>query len=161
LFEKHTLANLIFIFKHRCEFVVRFVDIGGIVDRYCLTFHFIVKYNVINWWIKNIVQPIIFMYIIFLLNERFLEFIYIVQLTYKWLHFKSQTSWEIDMTLMCYSCVLFWIRVMVFNATFNDISVISWRSVLLAEKTGVHGENHRLVWLQVYTNKKSLKIPKG
>jgi len=30
---------------------------------------------------------------------------------------------------------------MVFNATFNNISVISWRSVLLVEKTGV---NHRL-----------------
>ena len=33
--------------------------------------------------------------------------------------------------------------VMVFNATFNNISVISWRSILLEEKTGVPGENHR------------------
>jgi len=32
---------------------------------------------------------------------------------------------------------------MVFNATFNNISVISWRSVLLVEKTGVPGENYR------------------
>ena len=32
---------------------------------------------------------------------------------------------------------------MVFNATYNNISVISWRSVLLVEETGVHGENHR------------------
>jgi hypothetical protein len=31
------------------------------------------------------------------------------------------------------------VRVMVFNATFNNISVISWRSVLLVEETG---ENH-------------------
>jgi hypothetical protein len=31
---------------------------------------------------------------------------------------------------------------MVFNATFNNISVISWRSVLLVEETGVSGENH-------------------
>jgi len=30
---------------------------------------------------------------------------------------------------------------MVFNATFNNISVISWRSVLLVEETGVPGEN--------------------
>jgi hypothetical protein len=30
---------------------------------------------------------------------------------------------------------------MVFNATFNTISTISWRSVLLVEETGVHGEN--------------------
>jgi len=31
----------------------------------------------------------------------------------------------------------------VLNATFNNISVISWRSILLVEETGVHGENHR------------------
>jgi hypothetical protein len=29
---------------------------------------------------------------------------------------------------------------MVFNVTFNNISVISWRSVLLVEETGVPGE---------------------
>ena len=29
---------------------------------------------------------------------------------------------------------------MKFNATFNDISVISWRSVLLVEEIGVFGE---------------------
>jgi hypothetical protein len=32
---------------------------------------------------------------------------------------------------------------MVFNAIFNNISVISWRSVLLVEVTRVPGENHR------------------
>ena len=31
---------------------------------------------------------------------------------------------------------------MVFKATFNNISVISWMSVLLVEETGVPGENH-------------------
>jgi len=30
---------------------------------------------------------------------------------------------------------------MVFNATFNNISVISWRSVLLVEETRVPEEN--------------------
>jgi hypothetical protein len=34
---------------------------------------------------------------------------------------------------------------MVFNATFNNISAISWRSVLLVEETRVPGENHRPV----------------
>ena len=34
---------------------------------------------------------------------------------------------------------------MVFNATFNTISVILWRSVLLVEETGVSRENHRPV----------------
>jgi hypothetical protein len=32
------------------------------------------------------------------------------------------------------------VRVMVFNATFNNISVISWSSVLLAEETGISGK---------------------
>ena len=31
---------------------------------------------------------------------------------------------------------------MVFNATFNNISVISWRSVLLMEETGVPVKSH-------------------
>jgi len=35
------------------------------------------------------------------------------------------------------------IRIIVFNATFNNISVISWKSVLLVEEIGVPGENHR------------------
>ena len=34
---------------------------------------------------------------------------------------------------------------MVFNATFNNITHISWWSVLLVEETGVPGENHRPV----------------
>ena len=34
---------------------------------------------------------------------------------------------------------------MVFNATFNNISAISWLSVLLVEETGVPGENHQPV----------------
>ena len=34
---------------------------------------------------------------------------------------------------------------MVFNATFNNISVVSWSSVLLVGETGVPRENHRPV----------------
>ena len=36
-------------------------------------------------------------------------------------------------------------RFMVFNATFNNISVILWRSILLVEENRVPGENHRPV----------------
>ena len=36
-----------------------------------------------------------------------------------------------------------WVRVMIFKATFNNISVISWQSDLLEEETGVPQENHR------------------
>ena len=35
------------------------------------------------------------------------------------------------------------VRVTVFDSTFNNISVISWWSVLLVEETGVPGEKHR------------------
>jgi hypothetical protein len=35
------------------------------------------------------------------------------------------------------------VRVMMFNDTFNNISVISWQSVLLVEVTRVHGENYQ------------------
>jgi hypothetical protein len=35
----------------------------------------------------------------------------------------------------------FWF--MVLNDTFNNISVIAWRSALLVEEIGVSGENHR------------------
>ena len=44
----------------------------------------------------------------------------------------------------------FRVRVLVFSATFNNISGISWRSVLLLEQTEVSGENNRPVashWL--------------
>jgi hypothetical protein len=38
---------------------------------------------------------------------------------------------------------IFRLWVIVFNATFNNISVVSRRSALLVEETGVPGENHR------------------
>ena len=38
---------------------------------------------------------------------------------------------------------------MVFNTTFNNISVISWQLVLLAEETEGPGENHFCDYLAV------------
>jgi hypothetical protein len=35
------------------------------------------------------------------------------------------------------------VRIRVLNATFNNISVISWQSDLLVDETRVPGENHR------------------
>ena len=35
------------------------------------------------------------------------------------------------------------IRLLVSNATFSNISAISWRPVLVVEEAGVPGENHR------------------
>jgi len=40
----------------------------------------------------------------------------------------------------------------VFNATFNNISVISWRSVLLVEETGVPGSRKPMTCRKSLTN---------
>ena len=42
-------------------------------------------------------------------------------------------------------------RDMMFNATFNNISVVSWQSVLLVKETGVPRENHRSAACQRHT----------
>jgi len=44
-----------------------------------------------------------------------------------------------------HTVILFWVTVMVLNATFSNIWVISWQSVLLMEETRVLWENHRPV----------------
>ena len=49
------------------------------------------------------------------------------------------------MYVCMYVCMYVWVSVMVINATFNNISVILWRSVLVVEETGVTGENQRPV----------------
>ena len=51
---------------------------------------------------------------------------------------KHDLPWYILMSFML-------VCLMVFNATFDNISVISWQSVLLVEETGGPGENLRLV----------------
>ena len=54
--------------------------------------------------------------------------------------YSSQVGWS-----LLRHCITVMFGFMVFNATFNNISVISWWSVLLVEKTGVPGENYRSV----------------
>jgi hypothetical protein len=54
---------------------------------------------------------------------------------------------NIFVVVLCYGTVIVSVDkivgwFMVFNATFNNISIISWLSVLLVEETGVPGENH-------------------
>ena len=51
-------------------------------------------------------------------------------------HLKISSPLKLGGTIVCF---------MVFNATLNNISVISWRSVLLMEETGGNRENHRPV----------------
>jgi hypothetical protein len=64
------------------------------------------------------------------MKSKWFKIIWIVWISYH-LHFNSK--W--------YNIGLDWF--MLFNVTFNNILVISWRSVLLVEETGVPGENHR------------------
>ena len=60
-------------------------------------------------------------------------------------HFHIASIWKKRNPSLEYIYILWkiveWVRVLVFNATFNNISVIS--SVLLVEETGVPEENHK------------------
>ena len=52
----------------------------------------------------------------------------------------------LDLFFFCVALHRLWLGLfMVFSATLNNISVVSWRSVLLVEETGVPGENNRPV----------------
>jgi hypothetical protein len=70
--------------------------------------------------------------------------------------------WKMSSSFLCIYLLFIWMTIkqlpslgtlglhrqvwfMVFNATFNTISIISWRSVLLVEETGVPSENQRPV----------------
>jgi hypothetical protein len=70
-----------------------------------------------------------------------------IQLTIITLVCMSQTMIRIsiDTCIGLASIQCLYVRLVVFNATFNNMSVISWRSVLLVEEAGVPGENHRPV----------------
>ena len=59
--------------------------------------------------------------------------------------FKEESSFTLNGRCQYYNApyTYIWIRMMEFNATFKNILVISWRSVLLVEKTGLSRENHR------------------
>ena len=54
------------------------------------------------------------------------------------------------------------VRVMVFNATFNNISVISWRLVLLVEEIGIAWRKpptcRKSLYHILYKNKKPAKL---
>ena len=61
------------------------------------------------------------------------------------LRFIHLPTTEILYNFLFSGMIWFGLWFMVFNATFNNISVIPWRSVLLVEETGVPGENHQPV----------------
>jgi hypothetical protein len=57
----------------------------------------------------------------------------------------SENTYKYQIVIIYYVLIpnVMELRVILFNATFTNISVTSWRSVVLVEKTGVPRENHR------------------
>ena len=58
---------------------------------------------------------------------------------------KAQFKYDVITRFVSVRCVKSFgvrVRVVVLNATFNNMSVISWRSALLEEITGIPGEHH-------------------
>ena len=60
-------------------------------------------------------------------------------------HLSSKTTFSLYQRLIQVLLICIYLQgVMVFNTTFNNISVISWWLVLLlVEETGIQGENHQ------------------
>jgi len=63
--------------------------------------------------------------------------LFIIKYQEEWRPCQSVPSYTVSSTLIGAMAT-----VLVHNTTFNNISVISWRSVLLVEETRVPGENH-------------------
>jgi hypothetical protein len=82
------------------------------------------------------------------------KFEFIIMLSYiHWLQYHKQLNlyilyWSLNKNLKSVRMVDWFV---VFNATFNNISVISWWSDLLVEETRAPGENHRPVASQWQT----------
>jgi hypothetical protein len=70
-----------------------------------------------------------------------------LDITIQWCKIKKNwTMGQLEVTeayTFKYSKLCIWFVVIVFNATLNNISAISWRPVLVVEEAGVPGENHR------------------
>ena len=60
-----------------------------------------------------------------------------------WLQKFTKTKAEIEVKAIWALYNIFLIFFWCFNATFNNISAISWRPVVVVEEAGVPGENHR------------------
>ena len=70
------------------------------------------------------------LFMLFLLSPYFFCLLYLFIL---FIYFISSVGW---LVLWC------------FNATFNNISVKSWLSVLLVKETGGQGENHLISYVR-------------
>ena len=94
------------------------------------------------WWVQNILK----VFLIIRLYKRKLKIHDLFSIV-EWNIFYSNYSitWNKTKIPWCVGGFLWlrWSAGLMFNATFNNISVISWWSVLLVEETGGPRENHR------------------
>ena len=123
-----------------------------------------------NWsdWIISVYLRLIVLWNTLCLKLSINETILFLRLVIRW-------SWKSGFVRFYWSVLIIIYRLvgfMVFNTTFNNISVISWRSVLLVEEIGVLWEN-RIIYrsgegslisiymdpLELFEKPKNLRIP--
>jgi len=77
-------------------------------------------------------------------NPTFNMFLFSFELSlFEYIDYFFPFNFNLFNNMFCIQDFWFGLWFIVFNATFNNISVISKRSVLLVEETGVAGEKHR------------------
>ena len=83
------------------------------------------------------------------------EPIYVILIYGQWVDHRPHypLSWTLNniyirliLSFRLSSMLLYRVKVILFKVAFNNILVLSWRSVLLVEESGVPGENVRFDW---------------
>ena len=99
----------------------------------------------VSWGVTFSMFTITCTYLVIILYCIFIVLIYIM--SQFWILILEHTTLLISSTrvffnidklverLWLWFCIQ-WVKIMMFNATFNNISVMSWRSVLFVEETG-------------------------
>ena len=80
-------------------------------------------------------------------------------ITNEWTHYILNTLWWRYQSTQCQKlCIhgVLWVRVMVFNATFNNISVISWQGFICGTK--FHCNINELFFFDVFMNYSAKKL---
>jgi hypothetical protein len=72
---------------------------------------------------------------VFIIRWKSIETTLTVQIPIVWSHHNDTYKLQWVHFILHYTCICLLVCLMVLNATFNNISVISWRSVLLVEET--------------------------
>jgi hypothetical protein len=136
----HVSVYYLYIVNKFCNILWYLVQGSDIVNKFC---------NILWYFVQGSDRKFLHssLNIVLNYNVKYLLFLSIQFTDCSWsLHNISHTiiKWSWREPCNCF-LVLVWFWFMVFNATFNNISVVSWQSVLLVVVTRVSGENHRPV----------------